>query len=78
MMRAGLVERIPDPDGGLARKFLVTEAGAKKLDAERAFHITGLQMVLEDWSAKDVAAWRSCSSASTPTSRSATAALAAP
>ncbi|WP_217996814.1 MarR family winged helix-turn-helix transcriptional regulator [Nocardioides jensenii] len=56
MMRAGLVERIPDPDGGLARKFLVTEAGAKKLDAERAFHITGLQMVLEDWSAKDVAA----------------------
>ncbi|QIX27268.1 winged helix-turn-helix transcriptional regulator [Nocardioides sp. JQ2195] len=56
MMRSGLVERIPDPDGGLARKFLVTEAGSKKLDAERASNVTGLQNVLQDWSPEDVAA----------------------
>src|SRR3546814_7701093 len=35
MMRDGLVERIPDPEGGLARKFLVTESGRKRLDRER-------------------------------------------
>ncbi|KRF15585.1 transcriptional regulator [Nocardioides sp. Soil797] len=56
MMRSGLVERIPDPDGGLARKFLITEAGLKKLSAERNSNVSGLQYVLEDWSAKDVAA----------------------
>ena len=28
-MRAGLVERIPDPDGGMARKFRITDEGAR-------------------------------------------------
>lgn len=55
MMRAGLVERIPDPDGGLARKFLVTAAGRRKLARERRTNVDGLRRVLEDWSAKDVA-----------------------
>lgn len=27
-MRSGLLERIPDPDGGIARKFSVTQEGA--------------------------------------------------
>ena len=30
-MRAGLVARIPDPDGGLARKFRITDEGARVL-----------------------------------------------
>lgn len=54
MMRAGLVERIPDPEGGLARKFLVTEAGIKKWNAERRSNIAGLEQVVEDWSAQDI------------------------
>lgn len=34
-MRAGLVERIPDPEGGMARKFRITTQGARMLDEER-------------------------------------------
>lgn len=56
MMRVGLVERIPDPDGGLARKFLITEAGLKRLDAERTANVQGVASVLKNWSAEDVAA----------------------
>lgn len=55
MLRAGLVERIADPEGGLARKFLLTEAGRTQLAAKRRAHVEGLRGVLEDWSAQDVA-----------------------
>ncbi|KQZ70716.1 MarR family winged helix-turn-helix transcriptional regulator [Nocardioides sp. Root151] len=55
MMRNGLVERIPDPDGGLARKFLVTKAGRDQLLADRRANIRGLRRVLEDWPEDDVA-----------------------
>lgn len=55
MMRAGLVERISDPEGGLARKFLVTTSGLERLDAERALNVVGIERVLQDWSTDDVA-----------------------
>ncbi|MDN5893838.1 MAG: MarR family transcriptional regulator [Nocardioides sp.] len=55
MMRAGLVDRIPDPDGGLARKFLITEAGRNQLNTERRTNIDGLRNILGDWSGEDVA-----------------------
>ena len=35
MLRAGLVERIPDPDGGLARKFRITPEGLTRLHHHR-------------------------------------------
>lgn len=54
MMRGGLVERIPDPDGGLARKFRVSPQGAERLAGERGLNVRGLQSVLEDWPADDV------------------------
>lgn len=57
LLRGGLVERIPDPDGGIARKFRVTDEGERGLDAERAANIEGLQQVMENWSAEDVAAF---------------------
>jgi DNA-binding MarR family transcriptional regulator len=54
MMREGLVERIPDPEGGLARKFLVTESGRKQLDRERRGNVNGLKRVLAEWPEADV------------------------
>src|SRR5262245_13157650 len=35
MMRSGLVERIHDPGGGIARKFRITGDGERRLDDER-------------------------------------------
>ncbi len=55
MLRAGLVERIPDPDGGIARKFRITSAGEAGLDAERAENISGLERVMAGWSPDEVA-----------------------
>ncbi|WKE68697.1 MarR family winged helix-turn-helix transcriptional regulator [Streptomyces sp. WP-1] len=53
-MRAGLLERIPDPEGGMARKFRLTGEGERKLCEERALHVQDLDRVFEDWSADDV------------------------
>ena len=55
LLRAGHVERIPDPEGGMARKFRITPAGEESLDAERDANIEGLGRVLEGWSPDDVA-----------------------
>ncbi|MFJ9576566.1 MarR family winged helix-turn-helix transcriptional regulator [Streptomyces sp. NPDC101191] len=55
MLRAGVVERIPDPDGGIARKFRITEEGEQRLDADRDFNIRGLERVLADWTPEEVA-----------------------
>ncbi|MEV6069942.1 MarR family transcriptional regulator [Nocardia sp. NPDC052001] len=55
LLRAGVVERIADPDGGIARKFRITAAGERGLEQERAANTEGLQRVMENWSAEDVA-----------------------
>ncbi|MFE0131293.1 MarR family winged helix-turn-helix transcriptional regulator [Streptomyces sp. NPDC059037] len=55
MLRAGLVERIPDPDGGLARKFRISAEGEHQLDADRADYTGGLEKVFSDWTPQDVA-----------------------
>ncbi|MBE3011979.1 MarR family transcriptional regulator [Microbispora sp. NEAU-D428] len=57
LLHAGLVERIPDPDGGIARKFRLTEEGERWLGEEREKNILGLEKVLADWTAEDVAAF---------------------
>ncbi|MFB4304880.1 MarR family winged helix-turn-helix transcriptional regulator [Actinomadura sp. GTD37] len=54
-MRAGLLERIPDPAGGIARKFRITGEGARLLDEERAFVMSGLDKVMADWPDEDIA-----------------------
>ncbi|WP_405493591.1 MarR family winged helix-turn-helix transcriptional regulator [Nocardia sp. NBC_00511] len=56
LLRAGLAERIPDPDGGIARKFRVTADGVTRLDAERAQTIRHLDGILESWPEADIAA----------------------
>ncbi|MFE9907141.1 MarR family winged helix-turn-helix transcriptional regulator [Streptomyces clavifer] len=57
MLRAGLVERIPDPEGGIARKFRITEEGGRGLDAERSANISGLEKVMAAWEPEEVAAF---------------------
>lgn len=56
-MRAGYLERIPDPEGGLARKFRLTDEGARVLDEEREGIIRSLEEVMADWSEGDIAAF---------------------
>ncbi|MCC5581576.1 MarR family transcriptional regulator [Microtetraspora sp. AC03309] len=60
MLRAGLVERIPDPEGGIARKFRITAEGERCLNDERAANIRSLERVLADWTPAEVAAFAAC------------------
>ena len=55
--RAGLAERIADPDGGMARKFRITGRGAELLDAERERVVQSLDQVMKDWPEDDIAAF---------------------
>ncbi|KUN86322.1 MarR family winged helix-turn-helix transcriptional regulator [Streptomyces griseoruber] len=56
-MRAGLIERIPDPAGGMARKFRLTDEGLRLVDAEREGIVDILDQVMHDWSEDDIAAF---------------------
>ncbi|XKK60635.1 MarR family transcriptional regulator [Streptomyces sp. ARC32] len=47
MLKHGLVERIPDPDGGIARKFRPTELGLERLRADRAVGIEGTGRLID-------------------------------
>ncbi|WP_377271958.1 MarR family winged helix-turn-helix transcriptional regulator [Peterkaempfera sp. SMS 1(5)a] len=59
-MRAGLVERIPDPDGGMARKFRITDRGARRLDREHEAIVHALDEVMADWADDDIATFARC------------------
>lgn len=56
-VRAGLLRRIPDPEGGIARKFQLTAEGARRLALTRDWHVAGLDKVMVDWSPQDVLAF---------------------
>lgn len=56
-MRAGLVERIPDPDGGMARKFRITEEGERRLDEERTGIVASLDQIMAHWTDEDIASF---------------------
>ncbi|MET8008523.1 MarR family transcriptional regulator [Streptomyces sp. NPDC005271] len=55
LLRGGLLERIPDPDGGLARKLRVTPLGTDRMAAERECRQRGLARLLASWTPEDVA-----------------------
>lgn len=57
MMKADLVERIPDPAGGVARKFRITAEGERRLRADREYNVNALDRVLREWSEHDVRAF---------------------
>lgn len=54
MMNSGLVQRIPDPDGGMARKFLITDEGRRRFDRQHASNVDGLEHVLVNWTPDDL------------------------
>lgn len=54
MMRKGLLRRISDPDGGIARKFELTPEGQDLLDRDRSTRRHGLKSVLAEWPDDDV------------------------
>lgn len=51
---AGLVTRIPDPAGGMARKFRITPQGESLYARQRATNIRALRRVLAGWGEEDV------------------------
>ncbi|WP_036324315.1 MarR family winged helix-turn-helix transcriptional regulator [Microbispora sp. ATCC PTA-5024] len=55
LLRAGTAERIPDPDGGMARKLRITPEGLRRLHADRTWATEGLGVVLDDWSPAELA-----------------------
>ncbi|WP_211369746.1 MarR family winged helix-turn-helix transcriptional regulator [Nonomuraea turkmeniaca] len=54
LLRGGLAERIPDPEGGMARKLRITEEGLRRVAAERDYRLDGLATVLQDWSPQEL------------------------
>ncbi|QAY71583.1 MarR family winged helix-turn-helix transcriptional regulator [Xylanimonas protaetiae] len=57
LVREGWAERIPDPAGGLARKFRPTAAGRQAFEEERAARVAGIERIAGDWSAGDLDAF---------------------
>lgn len=57
VVRAGLIERVPDPDGGIARKFQLTETGAQRLADERSDYAAELSRALDGWSSDEMTAF---------------------
>lgn len=54
LTRSGHLDRVPDPAGGVARKFRVTTSGVEQLEFDRAANIDGLGRVFENWSETDI------------------------
>ncbi|MFF7265650.1 MarR family winged helix-turn-helix transcriptional regulator [Streptomyces sp. NPDC008159] len=52
LLREGLVERTLDPDGGVARKFRITDDGLARLAEQREVFVDGISGVIADWSAE--------------------------
>ncbi|MFI9494461.1 MarR family winged helix-turn-helix transcriptional regulator [Streptomyces halstedii] len=57
VVHAGQAERIPDPAGGMARKFRITGKGARELDEERERIVGSLDRVMADWPDAEIAAF---------------------
>ncbi|RKQ35215.1 MarR family winged helix-turn-helix transcriptional regulator [Kocuria tytonis] len=55
-MKSGLIERIKDPDGGVAKKHQPTEEGVRRLDAELRSRRDSYEHFTADWPAEDVTA----------------------
>jgi DNA-binding MarR family transcriptional regulator len=53
--RHGLVERVADPDGGVARKVRPTKAGLARMGADRDLNRDGAERVLESWAPDEIA-----------------------
>jgi len=56
-IRAGLIEKVRDPDGGVARKHRPTEEGLHRLRTEFEGRRASFALVTADWSPDDVEAF---------------------
>ncbi|WTZ54553.1 MarR family transcriptional regulator [Nocardia sp. NBC_01388] len=54
LLRAGLVERIPDVGGGLARKLRITSAAKTSLAADRELYQSRIGLTVADWSQDEI------------------------
>ncbi|MFI6363120.1 MarR family winged helix-turn-helix transcriptional regulator [Nocardia sp. NPDC050630] len=54
MLKQGLVERVPDPDGGIARKIRASAKGLELVAADREQSQEGIGAVVADWTAADI------------------------
>ena len=54
MLRQDLVERVPDPEGGVARKIRASVDGLRYLAADRARSHEGIGAVVAEWSTEDI------------------------
>ncbi|RVW10467.1 MarR family transcriptional regulator [Prescottella agglutinans] len=54
LLRNGLVERLADPAGGMARKIRPTAKGLDRLREDRDLNLRGIGSVLDGWSDRDV------------------------
>ena len=53
LVRQGLAERIPDPQGGTARKLRPTDGGLRALRSDRQHNVDGINSLVADWDEKD-------------------------
>lgn len=54
LLTKGFIERIPDPDGGIARKFHPTDLGNELLNEERTSSQEKYAELLSDWPEEDL------------------------
>ncbi|MFC8380848.1 MarR family winged helix-turn-helix transcriptional regulator [Nocardia sp. NPDC056952] len=54
MLKQELVQRVPDPDGGVARKIKMTADGKAALEADRRHRSSDIGKVVAGWDADDV------------------------
>ncbi|MET9289460.1 MarR family winged helix-turn-helix transcriptional regulator [Nocardia beijingensis] len=54
MRKQGLVERVPDPDGGIARKIRASAKGLELLAADRKQSRQGIGAVVAEWTEDDI------------------------
>lgn len=54
LTKAGFLERVNDPDGGMARKFRMTSAGHDALVSDRAQNVQGIKKIMADWEPEEV------------------------
>ncbi|MEU6313095.1 MarR family transcriptional regulator [Streptomyces sp. NPDC047014] len=54
LLRCGLAERVPDPEGGMARKLRITAEGALRLCEDREANRSCLAGVVAGWSPEEV------------------------
>jgi DNA-binding MarR family transcriptional regulator len=54
LTRHELARRVPDPAGGVARKFEITEVGRERLEADRTLRREGIGEIVKEWTPDEV------------------------